>query len=111
VAAVRGGTITTYQPLSPTALQQPFIAEDPWARVRQEKMILGLMIGLVTMASSVWAYFMRKKPLIVTLAGGFWIVIGSAWLLRGNSVGLGFLLPKSHISLFQLGPCCHTLPG
>jgi hypothetical protein len=89
VAAVRSGTITTRQPLSPTMLQQPFVPEDPWARVWQVRVLVTV---LPTAAGSVWAYFMRKKPRIVAAVGGVWLAIGSVWILMKRPVGFGFLL-------------------
>jgi hypothetical protein len=93
VAAVRSGTIATHQPLSPATLQQPFVPEDPWARVRQERTLLLLVIGLMVMAGSVWAFSMRKKPHLVTIVGAVWLAIGSVWRLwMVKPVGYGFLL-------------------
>ncbi|MFN2245405.1 MAG: S41 family peptidase, partial [Anaerolineae bacterium] len=93
VAAVRSGTIATHQPLSPATLQQPFVPEDPWARVRQERTLLLLVIGLMVMAGSVWAFSMRKKPHLVTIVGAVWLAIGSVWRLwMEKPVGYGFLL-------------------
>jgi hypothetical protein len=92
VAAVRSGTITTRQPLSPTTLQQAFVLEDPWARVRREKNILMFVIALLTAAGPVWAYFMRKRPRIMAALGAVWLVIGSAWIFMKKPVGFGLLL-------------------
>ena len=92
VAAVRSGTITTRQPLSPTALQQPFVPEDHWTMVQQAKTIRFLVIALIVVAGSVWAYFMRKKPLIVAVVGGVWLAIGGTWTLTKKPIGFGFLL-------------------
>jgi hypothetical protein len=49
-------------------------------------------VAVFVAAGSVLAYFMRKKPRIVTVMGGVWIVCGSAWMLMGAPVGLGLLL-------------------
>jgi hypothetical protein len=93
VAAVRSGTITTQQALSPDTPGQTFTPEDPWARTRQNNMILILMITLIIAGCSVWAYFMRKKPYIVTPFGSVWMIIGIIWLLiMDKPVGFGFLL-------------------
>jgi hypothetical protein len=93
VAAVRSGTVTTYQPLSPTTLRQPFVPEDPWAGARQEKTVLFLFIALMVIAGSVWIFFMRKKPLIVTLIGVAWLAVGGIWWLwMKKPVGYGFLI-------------------
>jgi hypothetical protein len=69
VAAVRSGTISTHQPLSAGMLEQPFVAEDPWARVRQEKAVRALVVGLLAAAGSVWAFLMHRKPRLVAALG------------------------------------------
>jgi hypothetical protein len=93
VAAVRSGTIATHQPLSPATLQQPFVPEDPWARVRRERTVLFLVIGLIVVAGSVWAFFMRKKPHLVIITGAAQLAVGSVWRLwMKKPVGYGFLL-------------------
>ncbi len=92
VAAVRSGTITTRQPLSSAMLQQPFVPEDPWARVRQGEIVQFLVIGLLAAAGSVWAFFMRKKPRIVVAVGNAYLVVGSVLLWREKPVGLGLVL-------------------
>jgi len=92
VAAVRAGTITTQQPLSPTTLEQPFVPENPWAWFRQETVIRWLVIVALTTAGSIWAYFLRKKPRIVAGVGVVWLIIGVAWILVEGPVGFGFLL-------------------
>ncbi|NIV33727.1 MAG: hypothetical protein GWN58_31060, partial [Anaerolineae bacterium] len=56
VAAVRAGTITTQQPLSPSTLQQPFVPEGTWAGLKQETVIRWLVTAAVTAAGAVWAY-------------------------------------------------------
>lgn len=91
VAAVRSGTITTRSPLSPATLQQPFVPEDPWARVRHERIILAVVITLLTAAGSVWAYFMRRRPRIVASLGAVWIAIGSVWSFMERPIGFAFL--------------------
>jgi hypothetical protein len=40
-------------------------------------------------AGSVWAYFMRKKPRIVTTLGVVWSVFGGVWISKSIPVGLG----------------------
>jgi hypothetical protein len=92
VAAVRSGTISLRQPLSLATLQQSFVPENPWARVRQETGIRWLVIVALPVAASVWAYFLRKKPQIVAGAGGVWLVFSVACLLTERPVGFGFLL-------------------
>jgi len=92
VAALRAGTITTQQPLAPTMLEQPFVAKDPWAGVRQETISRWLVIGVLTVTGSVWAYFLRKKPRIVAGFGALWFMFGGVWMLMERPVGLGFLL-------------------
>jgi hypothetical protein len=92
VAAVRSGAISTQRPLSPARLQQPFVPENPWARVRQETIIYWLVIVAFPLAGSAWAYFLRKKPQIVASAGGVWFIVSVACLLTEQPVGFGFLL-------------------
>jgi hypothetical protein len=92
VAAVRAGTITTQQPLSPATLEQPFVPEDSWAGVRQETISRWLVIAALTLAGSVWAYFLRRKPWIVAGFGVLWLIFGGGWILMERPVGLGFLL-------------------
>jgi hypothetical protein len=103
VAAVRSGTITTRQPLSPVVLGQPFVPEDSWARVRQGKAVLFLQVALMIMAGSVWAFFMRKKPHIVIIAGIAWFAVGSVGRLwMKEPVSSRFLL---------LGAACLVFGG
>ncbi len=92
VAAVRAGTITTQQPLSPSTLQQPFVPEGTWAGLKQETVIRWLVTAAVTAAGAVWAYFLRKKPRIVAGTGVLWLIIGIAWIVMGRFIGFGFLL-------------------
>ena len=92
VAAVRSGTISTQKPLSSAVLEQSFVPEDPWARTRRAKFVSALVTGLIVVAGIVMAFFSRRKPLQVTLLGGGWSIIGSAWLWMGNKVGLGFVI-------------------
>lgn len=92
IAAVRRGTISTVQPLSATTLQQPFVPEDPWARLQRERIVLALIIMSLAAAGSIWAYFMRRRPRIVAAAGSVWLAIGAIWLSQERLIGLGFLL-------------------
>ena len=93
VAAVRRGTITTRQPLSPAALAQSFTPENRWTSVRPETVIRWLVVAaLFAAAASVWAYFLRKKPWIVAGVGVVWLIVGVAWLLKARPSGLGCLL-------------------
>lgn len=92
VATVRAGTITTQQPLSPATLEQPFVPEDSWARIRQETISRWLVIGTLTVTGSVSANFLRRKPWIVAGFGFLWLILGSIWMLMERPVGLGFLL-------------------
>lgn len=92
VAALRNGTITTRQPLSPATLQQPFALEDPWARVRQETIVRYLVILSLAVGGSVWAYFLREKPRIVAGVGSVWLILGGTWVLMERPFGLGLLL-------------------
>ena len=80
VAAVRNGTLTTAQPLSPTTLQQDFVPEDPWARVRRKQILVGLGIALLSTGGVVWAYWQRRKPRDVAVTGVIWLVIGGIWV-------------------------------
>jgi hypothetical protein len=92
VAAVRAGTITTQQLLSPTTLEQRFVPEGPWARFWQETISRGLVIAAVTVAGFVWAYFLRKKPRIVAGFGVLWLIFGGVGISMERHVGFGFLL-------------------
>jgi hypothetical protein len=92
VAAVRAGTITTQQPLSPTTLEQPFVPETPWTRAWQETISRWPLMATLTLAGSVWAYFLRKKPQIVAGVGVLWLIFGGVWMLMERPAGLGFLL-------------------
>jgi hypothetical protein len=91
VAAVRAGTITTQQPLSPNTLEMPFVPEDSWARLRQEAITRWPVIAALTVAGSVWAYFLRRKPRIVAGFGLIWLIFGIVCILTEQPVGLGFL--------------------
>jgi hypothetical protein len=103
VAAVRSGTIPTYQPLSPTVLGQSFVPEDPWTAARQEKAILLLQVVLMIVASSVWAFFMRKKPHIVIIAGVACLTIGS--------LGRLWMKEPVHSRFLLLGAVCLVWGG
>jgi hypothetical protein len=92
VAAVRSETITTRQPLSPAALEGPFVPEKPWARVWRERAVRALLIALMVSAGAVWAFSARRKPRMVAAVGGVWTAIGTAWLAMKRPIGLGFLL-------------------
>jgi hypothetical protein len=92
VAAVRAGTITTEQPLSPATLEQPFVPEGPWARVWQEAISRWLVIGTLAVTGVVLAYFLRKKPRIVAAFGALWLIMGGVWMIMERPIGLGFLL-------------------
>jgi hypothetical protein len=92
VAALRSGTITSFHPLAPETLQQSFLPENPRARTQRQRTEELLFIGIVCAAGSIWVYFMRRKPLIVTLIGIIWLVFGGLWVSMGKIIGLGFLL-------------------
>ncbi len=93
VAAVRHGTITTAQPLPSTTLQQRFTPENPWARDRRKNIESICLVSVLSAGCLVWAFFMRKKPRIVTGMGGVWIIFGSILVAMDKQyVGLGFLL-------------------
>jgi hypothetical protein len=92
VAAVRAGTITTQQPLSPGVLQQPLEPEDPWSRGRRGKVVQWLLVAALPVAAAVWVYFTRRKPKVVAAVGVVWLAVGGASLLMERPVGLGFLL-------------------
>ncbi len=92
VAAVRSGTITTAQPLPQTLLQQPFDPENPWAREFWENAGLILAVFAITCAGAIWAHFSRRKPCILGIVGGLWVIIGSTWLFMDKPIGFGFLL-------------------
>ena len=50
------------------------------------------MIVAPTVAGTVWAYFMRKRPRIVAGTGVVWLIIGVAWVFMERPLGFGFLL-------------------
>jgi hypothetical protein len=88
VAAVRRGTITTSQPLPPAMLQQDFVPESPWTRFLNPH--YAGVVALFSVSSSVWAYFMRKKPRIVALIGIVWLVFGRIWMVMEPQKPIGF---------------------
>ena len=92
VAAVRNGTISTRLPLPAAILREPFVPEDPWARSRRKTLVLTGLIALYGIGGSVWAFFMRKRPRILTGFGVVWLAIGGIWLWMGKPIGIGFLL-------------------
>jgi hypothetical protein len=49
-------------------------------------------MATLTLAGSVWAYFLRKKPQIVAGVGVLWLIFGGVWMLMERPAGLGFLL-------------------
>ena len=92
VAAVRGGTITTSQPLPSAVLQQDFVPENPWTRFLNPR-----FFGVVAFFSAsglAWAYFMRKKPRILAGAGVVWVAFGRIWMVMEpqKPVGFGLLI-------------------
>jgi len=92
VAAVRSGTIATEQRLTPEQMQQPFVPEDTRIRARKERIEQVVPIALLVAPGSVWIYFNRKKPILVAVAGGLWLVVGSVWsFLLKKPVGYGIL--------------------
>jgi hypothetical protein len=92
VAAVRQGTITTSQPLPPAMVQGDFIPESPWTRFLNIR--YAGVVALFLAGGSVWAYFMRKKPRVVTVIGVVWLVFGTIWMVMEpqKPIGFGFLL-------------------
>jgi hypothetical protein len=93
VAAVRRGTITTSQPLTPDILNQDFIPEDPHARDQQALIRSVLVVAIFAAAGVAWAFFVREKPRIVAGVGGVWIVLGGVYTaLEKQPLGSGFLV-------------------
>jgi C-terminal processing protease CtpA/Prc len=94
VAAIRRGTITTSRPLPSTVLQQEFIPENTLSRDIQKWIRFLLIVAFFGGSASVWAYFVRGKPQIVTSAGAVWLVFAALRIARQpeNPVGFGFLL-------------------
>ena len=76
IAALRNGTITTRQPLPSAVLQQEFVPENPRAKDVKEQILFVLVVTLFVVGGSVWAYFVRRKPLVVTATGAVWFVFG-----------------------------------
>ncbi len=92
VAAIRNGTIKTCQPVSPTILEESFVPEDPWARVRWERLLFVSLIVLFGAGAGVWIFFNRARPRMLVGIGVVWLSIGSAWLSWEKPIGFGFLL-------------------
>jgi drug/metabolite transporter superfamily protein YnfA len=93
VAAVRRGTITTAKPLSQEALEAEFIPESEWGRIKDDLVRSAPVILIFLAASSVWAYFTRKKPVLVLAIGVIWLVLsGIFFSIRSDkTIGFGFL--------------------
>jgi hypothetical protein len=93
VAAVRLGTITTSQPLTPDILNQEFIPENPDARAQQEFVRSLLVVAIFAVGGLAWAFFMRHKSRLITMMGGTWVVIGCVFsILKMQPVGSGILI-------------------
>jgi len=94
VAAVRDGTISTALPLPAEVLEQEFVPEDPWSRNTRERILYGVVAGLMGVAGLTWAYIARKNPRVVAGAGAVWVVLGGLWTLLSplKPVGPGLLL-------------------
>jgi hypothetical protein len=92
VAAIRRGTITTAQPLSPTILEQDFVPEDPYVKDTQEKILSLLVVAGFTVVGLAFGYFNRKKPRVVAGMGAVWIAVGNIGpFMEKQPVGYGFL--------------------
>ena len=103
VAAVRRGTITTSQPLPSAMLQQDFVPESPWTRFLTLR--YAGVAALFLAGGSVWAYFMRKKPRVVTLIGVIWSTFGSIWMVLEPQKPIGFAgLLTGVVCLVWVGP-------
>jgi hypothetical protein len=93
VAAVRSGTISTAQPLPASTLQKPLDLENPRARELRKQAVSILVIALMVVAGATWAYFVRKRPRIVAVVGGVWLVFGIIRLVTKkppDPLGVGF---------------------
>jgi hypothetical protein len=74
VAAIRQGTITTYQPLSQEILDSKFIPESSFREFLSKGPNFWIVIVVFVVSGSVWAYFMRKKPRILLSVGIVWLM-------------------------------------
>ena len=74
-------------------LKQGFAPENPYARDKQEKIRFLLVVTGFAAGGLVWAFFMRKKPHVVTAISGIWIIFGIATtVMKKQPVGSSFLL-------------------
>ena len=94
MVAIRSGTITSSRPLPSTVLQQDFVPENTLARDIQRWTRFLLVVAFLAGSGSVWAYFARGKPQIVTGAGAVWLAFAALRVAKQpeNPVGFGFLL-------------------
>jgi len=94
IAALRKGTITTYEPLSQDTLESDFTTESHWSRFGRVETRTWLIGAIFLVGISVWTYFMRKKTRILLGTGIVWLFFSVYWLAfqEAEPVGLWFLL-------------------
>jgi hypothetical protein len=93
VAAIRRGTLTTYQPLPNGVLETNFIPESPLMNIIGGGVTFWLVILMAISISAVWIYFNRKKPRILLGSGLVWMFV-SLYLINQKPqepIGYGFL--------------------
>ncbi len=105
VAAIRRGTITTALPLSQETLATEFVPESEWDRIGETLTQSALVILLFAAGSSVWAYFMRKKPRIVLSVGAVWMLLGGAWFITRSDKTLGISFLCAGLIMLVWGLC------
>jgi hypothetical protein len=62
--------------------------ESPWTRFLNPR--YAGVVAIFLAGGSVWAYFMRKKPRVVTLIGVIWLTFGSIWMVLEPQKPIGF---------------------
>ena len=94
IAAIRKGTITTNQPLTEETLAQAFKRESPWRQMMQLEPKSWLLIGVLTVGGTVWAYLLRKKTPVLLVIGAGWIAFSFYWSTQRPEkfVGIVFLM-------------------
>ena len=94
VAALRRGTITTYQQLSEQSLAQDFKPESTWRKILTINTKDWLVIGAFSLGGALWAFALRKKPPVLLAMGVGWIAFGLYWTSNRSekSIGYGYFI-------------------